>query len=97
MLPDGAKAIYGCSGFRYVSDIYDLYALFPYRSAMSQLQLPLFPEGITLINQNIGFLRQGSTITYPTFNKGSPKSDFFALLEQKKLYDFKGNSRVFLL
>ena len=31
---------------------------------MPQLQLPLFPEGITLINQNIGFLRQGSTITY---------------------------------
>ena len=31
---------------------------------MPQLQLPLFPEGTTLINQNIGFLRQGSTITY---------------------------------
>jgi transposase-like protein len=31
---------------------------------MPQLQLPLFPEGITLINQNIGFLRQGATITY---------------------------------
>lgn len=31
---------------------------------MPQLQLPLFPKGITLINQNIGFLRQGATITY---------------------------------
>ena len=31
---------------------------------MPQLQLPLFPEGITLINQNIGFLREGATITY---------------------------------
>ena len=42
---------------------------------MPQLQLPLFPEGITLINQNIGFLRQGSTITYvygnlPVFTHG---------------------------
>jgi transposase-like protein len=31
---------------------------------MPQLQLPLFPEGITLINQNVGFLRQGASITY---------------------------------
>ena len=31
---------------------------------MPQLQIPLFPEGTTLINQNIGFLRQGTTITY---------------------------------
>ena len=34
---------------------------------------------------------------YPTFNKGSPKSDFFALLEQKKLHDFKESSRDFPL
>ncbi len=31
---------------------------------MPQLQIPLFSEGTTLINQNIGFLRQGTTITY---------------------------------
>ena len=31
---------------------------------MPQLQIPLFPEGTTLINQNIGFLRQGTAITY---------------------------------
>lgn len=31
---------------------------------MPQLQIPLFPEGTTLINQNIGFLRQGIAITY---------------------------------
>jgi transposase-like protein len=33
-------------------------------AAMPQLQLPLFPEGITLINQNIGFIRKDSAITY---------------------------------
>lgn len=33
-------------------------------TAMPQLQIPLFPEGTTLINLNIGFLRQGTTITY---------------------------------
>lgn len=32
--------------------------------AMPQLQLPFFPEGITLINQNIGFIRRDTTITY---------------------------------
>ena len=31
---------------------------------MPQLQLPCFPEGITLINQNIGFIRKDSAITY---------------------------------
>ena len=31
---------------------------------MPQLQLPCFPEGITLINQNIGFIRKDTTITY---------------------------------
>lgn len=31
---------------------------------MPQLQLPIFPEGTTLINQNIGFVRQDNTITY---------------------------------
>lgn len=31
---------------------------------MPQLQIPLFPEGTTLINQNIGFVRQGTTIIY---------------------------------
>ena len=31
---------------------------------MPQLQLPFFPEGITLINQNIGFIRRDTTITY---------------------------------
>jgi transposase-like protein len=36
----------------------------PQDDTMPQLQIPLFPEGTTLINQNIGFLRQGSTITY---------------------------------
>jgi transposase-like protein len=32
--------------------------------AMPQLQLPFFTEGITLINQNIGFIRRDTTITY---------------------------------
>ena len=31
---------------------------------MPQLQLPIFPPGTTLINQNIGFIRQDNTITY---------------------------------
>ncbi len=31
---------------------------------MPQLQLPFFPEGITLINQNVGFMRKGNSITY---------------------------------
>jgi len=31
---------------------------------MPQLQLPIFPEGTTLINQNIGFVRQDYTVTY---------------------------------
>ena len=31
---------------------------------MSQLQLPIFPEGTTLINSNLGFIREDATITY---------------------------------
>lgn len=31
---------------------------------MPQLQLPIFPPGTTLINQNIGFIRQNNTVTY---------------------------------
>lgn len=31
---------------------------------MPQLQLPIFPEGMTPINQNLGFVRQDSTVTY---------------------------------
>ena len=31
---------------------------------MPQLQLPLFSKGITLINANLGFVREGNTITY---------------------------------
>lgn len=31
---------------------------------MPQLQLPIFPEGTTLINANIGFVRKGNTVTY---------------------------------
>jgi transposase-like protein len=31
---------------------------------MPQLQLPIFAEGITPINPNIGFMKQGGTITY---------------------------------
>lgn len=31
---------------------------------MPQLQLPIFPEGTTFINQNIGFTRRDRTITY---------------------------------
>jgi len=31
---------------------------------MPQLQLPCFPEGITLINQNIGFIRKDNALTY---------------------------------
>ncbi|MDD2468960.1 MAG: hypothetical protein PHI97_34590 [Desulfobulbus sp.] len=31
---------------------------------MPQLQLPIFPEGLTLINQNIGFIRKDASLTY---------------------------------
>ena len=31
---------------------------------MPQLQLPLFPEGMTMINANLGFMRQDNTVTY---------------------------------
>ena len=31
---------------------------------MPQLQLPIFPPGTTLINQNVGFVRQDNTVTY---------------------------------
>jgi transposase-like protein len=31
---------------------------------MPQLQLPIFSEGMTLINQNLGFVRKGDTVTY---------------------------------
>ena len=31
---------------------------------MPQLQLPIFPEGLTLINQNIGFIRKDAALTY---------------------------------
>ncbi|MBM9514843.1 hypothetical protein [Desulfogranum marinum] len=31
---------------------------------MAQLQLPIFPEGSTSINQNIAFVKQDNTITY---------------------------------
>lgn len=31
---------------------------------MPQLQLPFFPEGISLINQNVGFMRKDNSITY---------------------------------
>jgi transposase-like protein len=31
---------------------------------MPQLQLPIFPEGTTLINPNIGFVRKDNSITY---------------------------------
>jgi transposase-like protein len=31
---------------------------------MPQLQLPLFPEGMNLINQNIGFVKKDGTVTY---------------------------------
>ena len=30
---------------------------------MPQLQLPIFPEGMTLINQNLGVVRKDSTVT----------------------------------
>ncbi|PIE57391.1 MAG: hypothetical protein CSA33_08410, partial [Desulfobulbus propionicus] len=31
---------------------------------MPQLQLPFFPEGFSLINQNVGFMRKDNSITY---------------------------------
>ena len=31
---------------------------------MPQLQLPIFPEGMTLINANLGFVTQDNTVTY---------------------------------
>jgi len=31
---------------------------------MPQLQLPIFSEGITLINQNLGFVKKDGTVTY---------------------------------
>jgi transposase len=40
---------------------------------MPQLQLPIFSSGMTLINANLGFMREGNTLTYfyghlPVFN-----------------------------
>ena len=37
---------------------------FPGTAIMPQLQLPIFPLGTTLINQNLGFVRQDNTVTY---------------------------------
>jgi len=57
-----AKVIYSGSGSRYdrcKSDFRD-----PPHRTIAMPQLPLFPEGITLINSNNGFLRKGSTVTY---------------------------------
>ena len=31
---------------------------------MPQLQLPIFPEGSTHINQNLGFVKKDKTVTY---------------------------------
>jgi len=31
---------------------------------MPQLQLPIFPKGMTLINANLGFMREGNSLTY---------------------------------
>ena len=31
---------------------------------MPQMQLPIFPKGASLINANLGFVREGDTITY---------------------------------
>jgi len=31
---------------------------------MPQLQLPIFPKGVTLINANLGFMREGNSLTY---------------------------------
>jgi len=31
---------------------------------MPQLQLPIFPEGTTLINPNLGFIKRDNTVTY---------------------------------
>lgn len=31
---------------------------------MPQLQLPIFPEGMTLINANLGFMKKDRTVTY---------------------------------
>jgi transposase-like protein len=31
---------------------------------MPQLQLPIFPQGMTLINANLGFMRKGNSLTY---------------------------------
>jgi len=37
---------------------------FPKAAIMPQLQLPIFPPGTTLINQNLGFIRHDNTVTY---------------------------------
>ncbi len=31
---------------------------------MAQLQLPIFPEGMTQINTNLGFVKKEGTVTY---------------------------------
>lgn len=31
---------------------------------MPQMQLPIFPEGVTPINNNLGVIREGNTLTY---------------------------------
>jgi transposase-like protein len=32
--------------------------------SMPQMQLPIFPEGVTQINSNLGVIRKGNTVTY---------------------------------
>lgn len=56
--------IYGDSGFRYDTETVKPPNSHDRSAAMPQLQLPVFPEGITLINQNIGFMRKDGAITY---------------------------------
>ena len=87
----GIQLVYGGSGFRYDSKKSKCYDLSPRMTPMPQLQIPLFPEGTTLINQNIGFLRQGTTVTYvhgslPVFTHDIDDLASFRMFHQSAVY-----------
>ena len=58
-----------------VPEINFLAVIFSGYHAMPQLQLPIFPPGMSLINANLGFVRRDETLTYfygnlPVFTHG---------------------------
>ena len=64
MCPQGGLA--RVVGFRYVTGRRKNLAksIFLNSHAMPQLQLPIFPKGMTMINSNLGVMTQDGTVTY---------------------------------